>query len=293
MNKKKMVRSLVAVFAMILLIGISCITAQAATTKKVTVYVGEVFEHSYMFMGDVKSVTSSNKKVVDAKKVKGSNGKYYNRMVVKKKGKAKVTVKGTKGTFIYNITAKKAPKFVVSIEQRTSDNYYNITVKNKSGVFFELVKVDIQYRDAAGNIVKEATESINYLGAKKTACKQSFISDYDKIDLSKTTYEISYDRNLDKKYSDYTKKVKWNTTVKDGKLVITTKINYKKSDYVYAGYTVYFYDAAGNIVGVRDGYNFMSGSSAKYRTGKSEISMNLYDNAVSYEVVKRAMMVKY
>ena len=114
-----------------------------------------------------------------------------------------------------------------------------------------------------------------------------------KIDLSKTTYKISYDRNLDKKYSDYTKKVKWNTTVKDGKIVITTKINYKKSDYVYAGYTVYFYDAAGNIVGVRDGYNFMSGSSAKYRTGKSEISMNLYDNAVSYEVVKRAMMVKY
>lgn len=293
MNQKKMIKSVIAVFVMIFAFSIVSITAQAATTKKITVYVGEVFNYYYINMGTVKSVTSSNKKVVDAKKVKGSDGKIYNQMTVKKKGKAKVTVKGTKGTYIYNITAKKKPTINVTVEQRSIDNYYTIKVQNKSAVYFDRVVVNIQYRDAAGNILDERTEYVNYLGAKKTACMQDFSSYYRNIDLSKTTYTVTYDRNIDRKYSDYTKNVKWTTSVKDGKLIIKSKINYKKSGYVYAGYTIYFYDAAGNIVGVRDGYNYMSGSNKKYRTSTTEIPMSIYDDAVSYKLVKRAMMIKF
>ena len=262
MNKKT-IKGIIAMFVMVLTLGCVGITAEAASkTKKMTMYVGETFSYSYIGLGTVKSVSSSKKSVVTAKKKK-KNSSIYSVMTAKKKGKAKVTVKGTSGTFIYDITVKAKPKLEVNITPRT-DGYVNIEVKNNSKAFFDSVTVEVVFRDVNGTQVDSSKEYINYLGAKKSACEEAYVYGSN-IDLSKTTYTISYDRNPDYTYKDYTKKVNFSTSESNGKLDIKTKISYKGKNSVYAAYTVYFYDAAGNITEAKDTYHFMSGDS-KYRS---------------------------
>lgn len=291
MKNKNTIKSILAMLIMVMAFSLVSITAEAATkTKKLTLYVGEKIQYTYIGLGTMKSVTSNKKSVVTATKKKDKSG-YYSEMVAKKKGSAKVTVKGTKGTFVYNITVKSKPVINVSLEQR-ADGYVNVTVQNKSSVYFDSVNVYISYKDAAGNEVDSDRVYVDYLGAKKTACSNVYPSYSKGIDLSKTTYTITYDRDFggDYSYTDYTNKVKYTASLSNGYLNIKTSITYKKNGYVYAGYTVYFYDAAGNVVGVRDGYNYMSGSTKKYRTSSTNISAP--KTAVSYKLVKRAFLKK-
>lgn len=293
MKNKKVMKSIMAMFVMILAFSCFSITAEAATkTKKMTMYVGETFSYSYIGMGNIKSVKSNKKSVVTAKKIKNGST-VYNQMTAKKKGSAKVTVKGTRGTYIYKITVKKKPNIVVSITPRT-DGYATVTVNNKSSVYIENVNVEITYRNAAGTVIGDSTARIYCLGAKNKFADQVYPSVYPyratDIDWSKTTYKIVYDRNPEYKYSNYTKKVKYTYSVKNGYLNIKTKISYKGNNSVYAGYTVYFYDAAGNVVDVDNFYNYLSGSNAKYRT--STYTMRMPSDAVTYKISKMAYMIK-
>lgn len=285
MDKNKL-RIVLTMFLMMMIFSFTSITAEAAT-KKMTFYVGEKYTYSYIGLGTIKSVKSSKSSVVTAKKKKGK----YNEMTAKKKGSATVTVKGSRGTYKYKITVKSKPKFDVKIEPR-ADGYVTVKVNNKSSVYLDDLKVSVIFRNAAGQEVTTETVNIHYLGAKKSAAREIYPFPNNGIDYSKTTYKVSYDRDPEKKYSDYTKKVKFSTSLKNGDVIVKTSITYKKRADIYAGYTIYFYDAKGNVVGITDGYNYMSGSSKKYRTSTSEIYMP-YD-AVSYKIVnKRAMMVKY
>jgi hypothetical protein len=77
-----------AVFVMAAALLTTSTTVQAAKTKKVTLYVGEKPSYGF-FLGSVKSVKSSNKKVVAVSKKSG-----YAILNAKKTGKAKVTVTG-------------------------------------------------------------------------------------------------------------------------------------------------------------------------------------------------------
>lgn len=284
--KKNTLKTVFAMLVMVMAFSFAGITAQAATqTKKMTLYVGEKFTYSYIGMGKIKSVSSSKKSVVTAKKKSGNC-----EMTAKKKGSATVTVKGTRGTYKYKITVKSKPKFNVTLERR-ADGYINVKVNNKSNVYCDQVKIELSFKDTTGKEITKETAYIYYLGAKKSAVSDVYPFPNKGIDYSKTTYKIIYDRYPDKSYSDYTKKVKFSTSKKNGKVIVKTSINYKKSNDIYAGWSLYFYDAKKNVIGVRDGYNYMSGTSKKYRTNTTEVSMP--SDATSYKLVsKRAMLVK-
>lgn len=283
---KKSTKCLIALFLMVVTLSFAGITAQAATkTKKLTLFVGEKVSYYYIGLGNLKSVKTNKKAVVAAKK----KGK-YNEMTAKKAGSATVTVKGTKGTYIYKITVKKEPEIEVKLDRR-QDGYININVKNKSSVYLDNVYINISYKNAAGQEVDSSKMYFYYLGAKKQAAKEDYPMYSKDVDMSKTTYTVTWSRNIDKDYSDYTKKVKYSLSQSDKYLNIKTSISYKKSCTVYAGYTVYFYDSNGNIIGIRDGYNYMSGSSKKYRTCTTQV--RIPDQTASYSLVnKRAMFKK-
>lgn len=290
MKNMKKIKSVVVMLVMVLALGCISITAEAATkTKSLTMYVGEEFAYSYIGLGTVKSVKSNKSKVVKASKYKGGS-----KFVAKKKGKAKVTVKGTSGSFVYNITVKATPKIEVTFTPR-ADGYITVNVNNKSSASFDDLKVNIIYKDASGTVLGDNSVYFNYVGAKKSAVNDTYPSLYpykaENIDWNQTTYEIEYDRSPDYKYTDYTKKVKYTEAVSDGLLTINTKISYKGDNSIYAAFSVVFYDAANNVVGVTDGYMFLTGSKKKYRTDSYDVYMP--SDAVRYEIVKRAVMKKY
>ena len=102
---KVMKKLLCACLALAMLITIlPPVTAQAAKTKSVVLYKGEVVEVSDNFYSTVKSVSSSKKAVVAAKK--DSKRNYKAILTAKKAGKSTVTLKTKNGTFKYVVTVK-------------------------------------------------------------------------------------------------------------------------------------------------------------------------------------------
>lgn len=273
-----------AVFIMALALCVTSVTAQAATkTRKLTMYVGEKFAYSYIGIGSLKSVKSSNKKIVTAKK-SGSK----NTMTAKKKGSATVTVKGSSGTYIYKVSVKAKPKFDVAVNP-LPDGYVQVSLKNKSAVFADSVAVDVSFCDAAGNVLETDHAYFHYVGSKKTAYDKVYLLAKD-VDFSKTQFTTDYSRNPDYKYKDYTKKVKFNVSLSGNSATITTKTSYKKSGSVYAAFGLVYKDAAGTVVGAYyDSYNYL------YKTKKSDSTViTVPEGVASVELVgKRAFVKEY
>ena len=87
-NRKKSMKCLIALMVMAMAFCVTGVNAQAAKkTQKVTFFVGEKIQHSFIGMGKVKSVKSSNSKVVAAKK-------YKNGIVTESKKKGKRESRG-------------------------------------------------------------------------------------------------------------------------------------------------------------------------------------------------------
>lgn len=279
---KNSVKGLVALFVMVMALSLAGITAEAATkTKKLTLFVGEKIEYSYIGIGTLKSVKSNKSKIVSAKKSKG-----HSIMQAKKVGKATVTVKGTRGTFKYNITVKK-PSFNVDIQP--FGDYVLVGVKNNTTEYFNDIDVSLTFYDANGNPVGQRTAYTHYVGSKKTAVDKVLVY-YDNVDLSKTTYSVAWNRSIDYKYKDYGKKVNWSSSQDGGKVHVTVSTSYKGDGSVYAGFNVVFYDAVGNIVGyTADYYEYL------YKNKKVDTTdIYMPDGAVRYEIVnKRAMLKEY
>ncbi|MCM1500604.1 MAG: hypothetical protein NC124_19250 [Clostridium sp.] len=68
-------------------------------------------------------------------------------------------------------------------------------------------------------------------------------------------------------------------------------INYKKDNQIYAGYTLYFYDANKTVVGIIDDSRFMTGIEKSRRTVTTEYDMP--DGATSYKLVNKRAYMKY
>lgn len=280
-NRKKSMKCLIALMVMAMAFCVTGVNAQAAKkTQKVTFFVGENIQHSFIGMGKVKSVKSSNSKVVTAKK-------YKNGIVTesKKKGKATITTKGTRGSYVYKVTVKN-PDIKVSLPTNLGDNV--VSVKNDGSGYFDSISVLYHLYDAAGNELGTEREFYNCVGSKKIAYGSIYLSKYRyaNADFSKTTYEINWNRSLRAKFKDYTKKVKFTATESNGKVDVKTSMSYKGKGYVYAGYSVFFYDAAGNVVEVRDSYHFL------YKKQKTKTySISKPNDAVSWKLVnKRAYL---
>ena len=283
---KRTLMLVAAVFVMAAALLTTSTTVQAAKTKKVTLYVGEKPSYGF-FLGSVKSVKSSNKKVVAVSKKSG-----YAILNAKKTGKAKVTVTGTyrNSTNILNVTVKKKPTFGVSFIP-LSNGECVMVVKNNSKAFVDQIKLNLTFYDVAGNAVATSTKYVNYVGAGKTAYEKLYASVYGAtIDFSKTTAETSYDRSLSYKYKDYTGKVNFSVNCSGGKASVTTSTKYKKDGSVYACFNLAYKDAAGNIVGYYyDSYHYMTKSRKIYT-----YSYSMPTGAVSAEIVgKRAMLKEY
>ncbi len=280
-NRKKSMKCLIALMVMAMAFCVTGVNAQAAKkTQKVTFFVGENIQHSFIGMGKVKSVKSSNSKVVTAKK-------YKNGIVTesKKKGKATITTKGTRGSYVYKVTVKN-PDIKVSLPTNLGDNV--VSVKNDGSGYFDSISVLYHLYDAAGNELGTEREFYNCVGSKKIAYGSIYLSKYRyaNADFSKTTYEINWNRSLRAKFKDYTKKVNFTATESNGKVDVKTSMSYKGKGYVYAGYSVFFYDAVGNVVEVRDSYHFL------YKKQKTKTySISKPNDAVSWKLVnKRAYL---
>ena len=255
-----------------------------AKTDKFTLYVGEELGYSYIGMGTIKSVKSSNSKVVSAKKYKGGSW-----MVAKKTGKATVTVKGARGTWKHNITVKKADFKVSFAKMSGNDKYCQVSVKNNTSGFFDKFKVEATFYDANGNKLYDNMEVFYYVGKKKTANSELYMgSDFAKVDLSKTTYKLTFDRDIDYKYKDYAKKVK--TTVSEDKdyVNIKAKTSYKGKGNVYVAYDIFFYDASNNLVSITTYTKFLY---KKANTGTTKVLKP--SRAVTYKINKRVMLKEY
>ncbi len=227
---KKTMKSVIAVFAMVLVLGCAGVTAEAATKKdKMTFYVSEQFGYSYSGMGKVKSVKSSKKSVVTAKKKK-VNGTTGCVMTAKKKGKAKVTVKGTRGTWIHTITVKAKPKFSLNVTRR-ADSYFTVELKTPS-VYVDDVKVAVQLLDAAGNVLDTEMVYFYKVGKKNTVAEDMYVSSSIADKVASYNWAYQYDRSPDYKYSDYSKKVTWKCTKSNGYLNIKTTTKYKGKNWI-------------------------------------------------------------
>lgn len=279
-NQKISLKCLVALFVMVMTICITGFTSEAKTkTSKLTLIVGEKLQYSYIGMGTLKSVKSNKKKIVSAKK---SSGKAV--MQAKKAGKATVTVKGTRGTWKYNITVKK-PSFDVRISP--FDDYALVSVKNNTSEYFDSIEVLLTFKDANGNPLGQKTVYTNYVGSKKTAVDKVYLT-YDNVDLSKTSYSVSFRRNVDYKYKNYDKKVNWSPRQEGNKVYVTVSTSYKGKGGVYAGFNVVFYDANGNIISYSyDNYEYL------YKNKKIDTTeFYIPDGATSYGVINKRAMVK-
>lgn len=284
MKRKKGLRCMLAAFVVMTALIVGKSTAEARTkTDKLTLYTGEKISYSYIGLGNVKKVTSSKKSVVAAKKYKG--GSY---MTAKKAGKANVTVKGSRGKWIHKITVRK-PNFKTSVSP-TPEGDFLVSVKNNNPSWFDWVEVVFTFRDAAGNPVTERTATMWRVGPKMTAVGTIYAPVYNEnVDYSKTTWELSWDRDVDAKYTNYAKKVKFSENRVGNSLYVTakTKKKYKGKGWIYIGYDVKFYDANGQVIKVENYYcSLYSGE----QSDKTEIYCP--SDAVSYSITKRVVEKK-
>ena len=283
---KKTFMAVMAMCAMAFALCVTSVTAEAATkTKKLTLYEGEEQSYYYIGVGTIKSVKTSNKKVVTAKK-KGT----YSIIKAKKKGSAKVTVKGKYGKFIHKITVKAAPRFEYTVSNIRS-GYVGIKVKNTSGMYADNVKTNVIFCDANGNPIYTQMVYFYYVGAKKDVYEDIYLgtTTASSVDLSKTKYETSYTRYPSYTYKDYTSKTTYTVSVSNGYAYVGTRISSAaKSTHYYAAFSVVYKDAAGNVVGYDDSYSYL------YTNKKTDtIRFYMPTGAVKAEIIsKRAFSEK-
>lgn len=292
MKNRKPIKCLLAAFAMVMVLSLTGITANAATkSEKLTLLVGEQYKPVYIGMGTIKSVKSSKSKVANAKKKSGGI-----QITAKKAGKTNVTVKGSRGnTFIHKITVAKA-NFVVAPTDFIPDSYGGgdliVTLTNKTPVGVDWFDIDFIFKNAAGGEVKKSSKTIFYVGKKQKASASIYFtsSEVNQIDLSKTTYQISYRRSAEATYTNYVKKIKFSEKRQDNILYITAKPKkkYKGNGTIYLSYEVTSYDAAGNVI------DFSENRGSLSSTRKSDTTpVYLNSNAVRYSIKKRVLLRTY
>ncbi len=178
MNKLYKKIAVITLFAVLAGLFIPVTPVQAA--KKQTMYVGEKFEY-YISGVSIKSVSSSNKKVV--KVAKNKDRRYSCNLEAKKTGSATVTVKcrdyyGKSHTYKLKITVKKLDIDVSVKPLETDSGYALLMVKNNTGQTFDHVDVKYTLKNPSGEVMQESSERVPDVISKKTAyCKVRFGKD--------------------------------------------------------------------------------------------------------------------
>lgn len=282
--KKSKIQWLLAVLAVIMMVGTAGMTVSAKTkTNKLTLLVGDKVEYFYIGIGNVKSVKSSKKSVVTAKKAKGGS-----KLTAKKAGKANVTVKGSRGKWVHKVTVKK-PSFDIKTAISADKRNINVTFKNKTSVFLNYVELTFTYKNSKGEELYTSTGWMYSIGKNNTANCQIYIpQSYKDIDLSKTTYTCTWKRySADSSYSNYSKKVTVKSSKKGEYINIKATSKYKGKKEIYIGYDILFYDANKQLIEIDN----RSTSLSKYRKN-STIKAYVPNNMASYTIKKRIWLEK-
>ena len=252
MNKlTKRILSVFLAVAMIVTI-LPPVTAQAAKTKSVVLYKGEVVEVSDNFYSTVKSVSSNKKADVAAKKDSIRNYKAI--LTAKKAGKSTVTLKTKNGTFKYAVTVKNYD-FTVSFKNIGND-YLLMSVKNNTKTTFDDLQLTYTLCNSAGEVIEKKEKMVSDLLPGKKSYEKISVYGMD-VDPSQCTAKAKASRrSLDAKYTNLNSKIKFTTSEeKSGdytEISVKMKNNSKKS--ARGTVFVFVYDANGNILDVREIY---------------------------------------
>jgi len=246
---KQMMKRVLAVCLAVAFAALLPATVAEAATKSITMYKGESFY--FTDYGKVTKASSSNSKVVKAAKDK-ENERHTN-LTAKKTGKATVTIKSSYGTTKLKITVKKLD-LSAKVLSITGGNVI-LEIKNKTAQTFDTILVDYAFKDIDGDVIKQDTEKIYRVPAKKTVYESIYVGQQaELLDLDSCRAKVSAaEHNPGYIYKDASSKVK--ATVKDetdnGSNVsfsLTTKNNTSQS---VTGYNyVMIYDANDTLIGV-------------------------------------------
>ena len=288
----KKLMALVVALAMIATV-IPVVNAEAATTKKVTMYVGEAF-YTYVSGQKVKSVSSSDKNVVKASK--DSDYKRQVNFTAKKAGKATITVKvkdyyNKTVTYKYAITVKKL-SFDTSFVS-SAGGYVCVGVKNKTAQTFDKVVIQYTFKDANGEVVAQNTDTVYRVPTKKTTYTNIYVgsSNMELIDLSQSSVKVTaVAHEPDYSYKDVSTKI--TVTPKDEVVndrSVTFNITSKNTTNQYVtGYNyVMIYDEAGTLLGVEDLMLSLDKKETKTYNGET-IYFSQYPTYDHYEIVTTA-----
>lgn len=241
-----------AAFGLALAMAVTLLPATVANaaTKSMTMYVGEAL--SFTTYSKVSKVSSTKSKIVKATKNKEND--IYADLIAKKAGKSTVTVKAKNGTSKLNITVKKLdmPVTVKSI----AGGYVTFAIKNKTAQTFDKIQINYTLKDAAGETVKQDTEIVSHVIAKKTAYESVYVgsSQAELLDLSSCTAKVTAVTHDPRYiYKDVSSKVK--ATVKDEKeetnsIEFSVTVKNTTSQSVSGYYYVMIYDANDTLIGV-------------------------------------------
>lgn len=251
---KKLLKKLTATALLFAMIAV-CLptTLQAATAKKsITLYKGEGIY--YTDYGTVKSVKSSNAKVVKASKDKEYD--YHANMVAKKAGKATVCVSTKYGSAKIAVTVKNAkftPKLVL-----THSGDILVSVKNENKDTFDKAEIKYTIKNTDGEVIAEKTDTVYDLLSGKTAYANIYVGsdNIENVDFSNSTIKVTnYERSIGYIYKDVSSKVKCTAKITEEaenstsfNIVEKNTVNDTVDGRVYA----MIYDANDKLIGVED-----------------------------------------
>ncbi len=292
--------SLILVFSLAAA-GIVCpkIDSQAATQKaSMTLFSGE--STRILMNSKIKSVKSSDAKVLKANKEGGSD--YRVKVAAKKKGSVTVTIKTERETLKYKIKVldlKSSFSFetlpVIGNETRAI-----VRVKNKTSLCITSLGITYYIKDSNGIDITSDEITISSIPSKDTAYSGFLYVPTEVVeqgaDLTQTEYEIdakkikrdSQLKNLDSKV---TVKERGTHSLENGTLKLTVTATNKASTEANVFIYVFVRDMNGNIIG----YTRTNDLSLKKKKGIKTLNISVYmseeiaANYYSHEIVYTAM----
>ena len=264
--------------------------AEAASTEKLTLYVGEKFSVS-----GAKSIKSSNSKVVKAGTDK-SSGYVTRYMIAKKAGTATVTTKSSYGNYTtkYKVTVKKNPckaSIKWSAYNFSDTSKYGeafITIKNSSSQIFDDVEVQYTLKRADGSVIEQDKKSA-YSGIAGKGKAYIILTSVDKTEVADMSVKVTgVNHNPNYTYKNVTSKVKVTkdeeAADKEIKVQLTAKNTTKNS---VSGEVYYVLkDSSGEVIGVKSPSSFFLKSKATDTSVEKTLDIAYYPGYDHYDIEK-------
>jgi hypothetical protein len=292
MKRIKKVLSIVLAFVFVVsVVAVGAPTeAYAAKTTTITMVKGETFEWSPDYY-NVKSISSSKKSVVSAKKNPDESTEVV--LTAKEKGTSTVTIKTERGTKKYNVKVVGNSIKVKAVAQAGSYLIYKIT--NNTSVTFNYFYFDWTAKDSDGDTVKSGTDCAYYLTGKSTAYVAVYLGYGQSASVKKSKGSANFSqiqRTPLYTYKDQSSKVKVTVTDSVDGNSVDLKVKFKSSvnDYVSAAVDVILYDSNDDIIGIESTTKYLGKKETSTSTLSSYNTADIYDHC---EVVVRAYTTSY